>query len=55
MGELSELGQEARLIQEIPQKLCECAANCKDVYVDALSKTQVVIVCQFLHLPAAIR
>ncbi|XP_030479327.2 kinesin-like protein KIN-7N [Cannabis sativa] len=40
MGELSELRQEARLIQEIPRKLCECAANCKDVYVDVLSMTQ---------------
>ncbi|POO03725.1 Kinesin-like protein [Trema orientale] len=40
MVELSELRQEAQFIQEIPQRLCECAANCKDVYVDALSMTQ---------------
>ncbi|PON65553.1 Kinesin-like protein [Parasponia andersonii] len=43
MVELSELRQEAQLIQEIPQRLCKCAANCKDVYVDALSMTQSFI------------
>lgn len=43
MSELSELQQEARLIQEIPRKLCECAANCKDVYIDVLSMTQVIL------------
>ncbi|XP_062097637.1 kinesin-like protein KIN-7N [Humulus lupulus] len=40
MGELSELRQEARIIQEIPRRLCECASNCKDVYVDVLLMTQ---------------
>ncbi|KAH7523757.1 hypothetical protein FEM48_Zijuj06G0045900 [Ziziphus jujuba var. spinosa] len=38
--EISELQREAQLFQEIPQRLCECAANCKDIYVDVLSMTQ---------------
>ncbi|KAF3447469.1 hypothetical protein FNV43_RR12655 [Rhamnella rubrinervis] len=41
--EISELQQEAQLIREIPQKLSEYAANCKDIYVDVLSKKQSFI------------
>ncbi|KAB2627702.1 centromere-associated protein E-like [Pyrus ussuriensis x Pyrus communis] len=41
--EISELQKEAQLIRDIPQRLCECAATCKDIYVDVLSKTQSFI------------
>lgn len=41
VSEISELQQEAQLIREIPQRLGECAATCKDIYVDVLSTTQV--------------
>lgn len=44
VSEISELQQEAQLIREIPQRLCECAATCKDIYVDVLSTTQVTTV-----------
>lgn len=44
VSEISELQKEAQLIREIPQRLSECAATCKDIYVDVLSKTQVIAV-----------
>lgn len=44
VSEISELQQEAQLIREIPQRLRECAATCKDIYVDVLSTTQVTTV-----------
>ncbi|BBG95132.1 P-loop containing nucleoside triphosphate hydrolases superfamily protein [Prunus dulcis] len=40
VSEISELQNEAQLIREIPRRLSECAATCKDIYVDVLSKTQ---------------
>ncbi|KAF3963152.1 hypothetical protein CMV_012433 [Castanea mollissima] len=40
MDEISELQQEAKLIQEIPQRLSESVGNCKDVYEDILSIVQ---------------
>ncbi|CAL5418003.1 unnamed protein product [Camellia sinensis] len=40
MGEISELQQEALLIQEIPRQLLESVANCKDTYKDVLSSLQ---------------
>ncbi|KAH0990093.1 hypothetical protein GBA52_001576 [Prunus armeniaca] len=43
VSEISELQNEAQLIREIPQRLSECAATCKDIYVDVLSKTQSFI------------
>ncbi|KAL5558699.1 hypothetical protein UlMin_034910 [Ulmus minor] len=43
MGELSELQEEAQQVREIPQRLSKCAANCKEVYVGVLSKTQSLI------------
>ncbi|KAL6207963.1 hypothetical protein ACLB2K_018915 [Fragaria x ananassa] len=43
VSEISELQQEAQLIREIPQRLGECAATCKDIYVDVLSTTQSYI------------
>ncbi|XP_021821597.1 kinesin-like protein KIN-7N isoform X2 [Prunus avium] len=43
VSEISELQKEAQLIREIPQRLSECAATCKDIYVDVLSKTQSFI------------
>ncbi|BFG18223.1 hypothetical protein CerSpe_044960 [Prunus speciosa] len=43
VSEISELQKEAQLIREIPQRLSECAAACKDIYVDLLSKTQSFI------------
>ncbi|CAB4296745.1 unnamed protein product [Prunus armeniaca] len=43
VAEISELQNEAQLIREIPQRLSECAATCKDIYVDVLSKTQSFI------------
>ncbi|PRQ27874.1 putative plus-end-directed kinesin ATPase [Rosa chinensis] len=43
VSEISELQQEAQLIQEIPQRLGECAATCKNIYVDILSTTQSYI------------
>ncbi|TXG52562.1 hypothetical protein EZV62_021731 [Acer yangbiense] len=39
-GEISELTQETLLIQEIPRRLCESVASCKDFYEDALSTMQ---------------
>ena len=41
MGEISELQQEALLIQEIPRQLLESVANCKDIYKDVLSNLLV--------------
>ncbi|KAM1289284.1 hypothetical protein ACFX15_016098 [Malus domestica] len=41
--DISELQKEAKLIREIPHRLSECAATCKDFYVDVLSKTQSFI------------
>ncbi|XP_043708094.1 kinesin-like protein KIN-7N [Telopea speciosissima] len=40
MREMSELQQESLLIQEIPQKMCESVANCRDIYKDVLSIMQ---------------
>ncbi|XP_050265629.1 kinesin-like protein KIN-7N isoform X2 [Quercus robur] len=40
MDEISKLQQEAKLIQEIPQRLSESVGNCKDVYEDILSIVQ---------------
>lgn len=40
-GEISELRQEALVIQEIPRRLCESVASCKDFYEDLLSTVQV--------------
>ncbi|KAK9270679.1 hypothetical protein L1049_026261 [Liquidambar formosana] len=40
MGEISELQQEASLIREIPGRLCESVANCKDIYKDVMSIMQ---------------
>ncbi|XP_058222021.1 kinesin-like protein KIN-7N isoform X2 [Rhododendron vialii] len=36
MGEISEIQQEAQLVQEIPRQLLESVANCKDMYSDVL-------------------
>ncbi|XP_057973708.1 kinesin-like protein KIN-7N [Malania oleifera] len=36
MGEISDLQQEALLIREIPQRLCESVASCKDIYKDVI-------------------
>ncbi|XWS14820.1 hypothetical protein CRYUN_Cryun35bG0041400 [Craigia yunnanensis] len=40
MEEISELKQETLLVQEMPQRLCESVASCKDIYEDFLSKMQ---------------
>lgn len=40
-GEISELRQEALQVQEIPRRLCESVASCKDFYKDVLSTMQV--------------
>ncbi|XWS25486.1 hypothetical protein CRYUN_Cryun27aG0072000 [Craigia yunnanensis] len=40
-GEISELEQEALLVREMPQRLCESVASFKDIYEDVLSKMQV--------------
>ncbi|KAJ8541213.1 hypothetical protein K7X08_002029 [Anisodus acutangulus] len=40
MSEVSELQQEALLIREIPQRLCESVTTCKDIYKDAFSVIQ---------------
>ncbi|KAA8538272.1 hypothetical protein F0562_027905 [Nyssa sinensis] len=40
MGEISELQQEAQLIRQVPQQLCESVAYCKDAYKDILSILQ---------------
>lgn len=40
MGDISELQQEAKLMQEIPKRLSESVANCKYIYEDVLSKIQ---------------
>ncbi|XP_016456491.1 kinesin-like protein KIN-7N isoform X1 [Nicotiana tabacum] len=40
MSEVSELQQEALLIHEIPQRLCESVTTCKDIYTDVLSVLQ---------------
>ncbi|KAM7516964.1 hypothetical protein LguiA_006547 [Lonicera macranthoides] len=37
MEELSELQQEAQLIREIPQRLCESVEHCKEIYKDVLT------------------
>ncbi|KAJ0024467.1 hypothetical protein Pint_08614 [Pistacia integerrima] len=39
-GEISELRQEALQVQEIPRRLCESVASCKDFYKDVLSTMQ---------------
>lgn len=44
IGEISELTQEARLLQEIPRRLCESVASCKDLYEDVLFTMQVNLV-----------
>ncbi|XP_060199294.1 kinesin-like protein KIN-7N [Lycium barbarum] len=40
MSEVSELQQEALLIHEIPQRLCESVTTCKDIYKDVFSVIQ---------------
>ncbi|KAK4348559.1 hypothetical protein RND71_031314 [Anisodus tanguticus] len=40
MSEVSELQQEALLIREIPQRLCESVTTCKDIYKDVFSVIQ---------------
>lgn len=40
-GEISELQREAQLIREIPHRLCESVANCKEIYKDVMSIMQV--------------
>ncbi|XVE95056.1 hypothetical protein REPUB_Repub02eG0063700 [Reevesia pubescens] len=40
MGEISELKQEALVVREMPQRLCESVASYKDIYEDILSKMQ---------------
>ncbi|PHU20650.1 hypothetical protein BC332_11801 [Capsicum chinense] len=39
-SEVSELQQEALLIREIPQRLCESVTTCKDIYKDVFSVIQ---------------
>ena len=41
MAEISELQQEARGIKELPQKMFNSLAICKDVYMDILSSLKV--------------
>ncbi|OMO70846.1 hypothetical protein COLO4_28466 [Corchorus olitorius] len=43
MGEISDLKQEALLVQEMPQRLCESLATCKDIFEDVLSKMQSLV------------
>ncbi|XP_055835682.1 kinesin-like protein KIN-7N [Solanum dulcamara] len=43
-SELSELQQEALLIREIPQRLCESVTTCKDIYKDVFSVIQNFVV-----------
>ncbi|GAA0159238.1 hypothetical protein LIER_16063 [Lithospermum erythrorhizon] len=43
MQKLDELQQEALLIQDIPQKLCQAVTICKDLYRDILSNLQTFI------------
>ncbi|XP_058069699.1 kinesin-like protein KIN-7N isoform X2 [Magnolia sinica] len=40
LEEISELQQESLLIREIPQRMCESVATCKDIYKDILSIMQ---------------
>ncbi|KAJ6678961.1 CENTROMERE PROTEIN E [Salix purpurea] len=40
MGEISELKHEAVLIREIPQRLCESMASCRDIYKDVMLTLQ---------------
>ncbi|XP_010273488.1 PREDICTED: kinesin-like protein KIN-7N isoform X2 [Nelumbo nucifera] len=40
LQEISELQHESLLIREIPPRLCESVANCKDIYKDVLSMMQ---------------
>ncbi|CAN4122525.1 unnamed protein product [Withania somnifera] len=40
MREVSALRQEAHLIREIPQRLCESVTTCKDIYKDVFSVIQ---------------
>ncbi|GKV10403.1 hypothetical protein SLEP1_g21771 [Rubroshorea leprosula] len=40
MGEVSELKHEAKIIQEIPERLHESVASCKDIYEDVMSTMQ---------------
>ncbi|XP_059460759.1 kinesin-like protein KIN-7N [Corylus avellana] len=40
MDDISELQQEAKLMREIPKRLSESVANCKDIYEDVLSIIQ---------------
>lgn len=41
MGEVTEIQKEAALVQEIPQRLCQSVANCKDIYKDVLLTLEV--------------
>lgn len=43
--EISKIQQEAKLIQEIPKRLCESVEYCKDIYEDVLSIIQVKSMC----------
>lgn len=45
MDDISELQQEAKLMREIPKRLSESVANCKDIYEDVLSIIQVKYMC----------
>lgn len=49
-GEISELRQEVLQIQEIPRRLGESVASCKDFYEDVLSTMQVKPVYYLLSL-----
>ncbi|KAH8516347.1 hypothetical protein Peur_047624 [Populus x canadensis] len=40
MGEISELKHEVVLVREIPQRLCESMASCRDIYKDVLLTLQ---------------
>lgn len=49
MDDISGLQKEAKLILEMPKRLSESVANCKDIYGDVLSIMQVKSV-SYLHL-----
>ncbi|KAB5568849.1 hypothetical protein DKX38_002642 [Salix brachista] len=40
MGEIAELKHEVVLVREIPQRLCESTASCRDIYKDVLLTLQ---------------
>ncbi|KAJ6685784.1 CENTROMERE PROTEIN E [Salix purpurea] len=40
MGEIAELKHEVVLVREIPQRLCESMASCRDIYKDVLLTLQ---------------